>query len=115
MTDKKIIPVAPQPVKPTSSFPIRHKENVTQITTIIPKNTKIDGELEDSPITAGIPGEENEATMVLTNTGNALSDYSLTTSGLPGWVVNFTPNAVTALAPEVGTWPTETGCGSFGH
>ena len=43
MTDKKIIPVAPQPVKPTSSFPIRHKENVTQITTIIPKNTKIDG------------------------------------------------------------------------
>ncbi|MBA46028.1 MAG: hypothetical protein CMB31_05520 [Euryarchaeota archaeon] len=68
--------------------------------------TVIDGELEDSPITAGIPGEENDATMVLTNTGNALSDYSLTTSGLPGWVVNFTPNAVTALAPEVGTWPT---------
>ena len=43
MTDKKIMPVAPQPVKPTSSFPMRHKENVTQITTIIPKNTKIDG------------------------------------------------------------------------
>ena len=42
-TDKKIMPVAPQPVKPTSSFPMRHKENVTQITTIIPKNTKIDG------------------------------------------------------------------------
>ena len=68
--------------------------------------TVIDGELDDSPITAGVPSVENDATMVLTNNGNALSDYTLSTSGLPGWVVNLTPNAVTALAPEVGTWPT---------
>tara|TARA_B100000902_G_scaffold28834_1_gene34639 strand:+ start:1735 stop:6456 length:4722 start_codon:yes stop_codon:yes gene_type:complete len=67
--------------------------------------TVIDGDLENSPITAGVPGSENDATMILTNTGNALSDYTLTTPGLPGWVVNFTPDAVTSLAPEVGTWP----------
>ena len=42
-TDKKIIPVAPQPDKPTSSFPILQREKVTQITTPIPKKTKIDG------------------------------------------------------------------------
>ena len=68
--------------------------------------TVTDGELEDSPITAGVPAVENNATMVLTNNGNALSDYTLSTAGLPGWVVSLTPNAVTALAPEVGTWPT---------
>ena len=42
-TDKKIIPVAPQPDKPTSSFPILQREKVTQITTPITKKTKIDG------------------------------------------------------------------------
>ena len=42
-TDKKIIPVAPQPDNPTSSFPILQREKVTQITTIIPRKTKIDG------------------------------------------------------------------------
>ena len=42
-TDKKIIPVAPQPDKPTSSFPILQREKVTQITAPIPKKTKIDG------------------------------------------------------------------------
>ena len=42
-TDKKIIPVAPQPDKPTSSFPILQREKVTHITTPIPKKTKIDG------------------------------------------------------------------------
>ena len=42
-TDKKIIPVAAQPDKPTSSFPILQREKVTQITTPIPKKTKIDG------------------------------------------------------------------------
>ena len=42
-TDKKIIPVAPQLDKPTSSFPILQREKVTQITTPIPKKTKIDG------------------------------------------------------------------------
>ena len=68
-------------------------------------DTVIDGELEDSPITAGVPGVQNDATMNLVNTGNALSDYTLSSPGLPGWIVNLTPNAVTALAPEVGTWP----------
>ena len=42
-TDKKIIPVAPHPDKPTSSLPILQRENVTHITTPIPKKTKIDG------------------------------------------------------------------------
>ena len=42
-TDRNIIPVAPQPDKPTSSFPILHKEYVTQITIPIPKKIKIDG------------------------------------------------------------------------
>ena len=42
-TDKKIIPVAPQPDKPTSSFPILQREKVTQITTPSPKQTKSDG------------------------------------------------------------------------
>ena len=42
-TDKKIIPVAPHPDKPTSSLPILQREKVTQITTPIPKKTKIDG------------------------------------------------------------------------
>lgn len=68
-------------------------------------DTVIDGELEDSPITAGVPGVQNDATMNLVNTGNALSDYTLSSPGLPGWIVDLTPNAVTALAPEVGTWP----------
>ena len=67
--------------------------------------TVIDGELEDSPLTAGVPGVENNATLVLTNNGNALSDYTLSSPGLPDWIVDLTPNAVTALAPEVGTWP----------
>ena len=42
-TDKKIIPVAPHPEKPPSSFPLLQREKVTQITTPIPKKTKIDG------------------------------------------------------------------------
>ena len=42
-TDKKIRPVAPQPDRPTSSFPILQSEKVTQITKPIPKKTKIDG------------------------------------------------------------------------
>ena len=51
--------------------------------------TVIDGELDDSPITECVPSVENDATLVLTNNGNALSDYTLSTSGLPGWVVNL--------------------------
>ena len=43
MTDRKIIPVAPQPVKPISSFPTLHKEKVTQITTPIPIKTNTEG------------------------------------------------------------------------
>ena len=37
------MPVAVQPVKPISSFPILHKEKVTHIISPILKKTKIEG------------------------------------------------------------------------
>ena len=39
-TDKIINPAAPQPLKPTSSFPNLHKANVTNMINAKPKNKK---------------------------------------------------------------------------
>ena len=41
-TDKIINPAAPQPVKPTSSFPNLHKANVTNMINAKPKNKNIE-------------------------------------------------------------------------
>ena len=41
-TDKIINPVAPQPLKPTSSFPNLHKANVTNMINAKPKNKNIE-------------------------------------------------------------------------
>ena len=42
-TDNIIMPAAPQPVNPISSFPILQREKVIQITKINPKKIKIEG------------------------------------------------------------------------
>ena len=41
-TDKIINPAAPQPLKPTSSFPNLHKANVTNMINAKPKNKNIE-------------------------------------------------------------------------
>ena len=41
-TDKTINPAAPQPLKPTSSFPNLHKANVTNMINAKPKNKNIE-------------------------------------------------------------------------
>ena len=41
-TDNIINPADPQPLKPTSSFPNLHKENVTNIINAKPKNKNIE-------------------------------------------------------------------------
>ena len=43
MTERMIIPAAPHPVNPTSSFPIRQSDTVTQTTKAKPKIKKMEG------------------------------------------------------------------------
>ena len=62
-------------------------------------------ELEDSPIIPGSPGVQTDATLRLSNVGNALANFTLEIDELEGWDLILVNNSVTNLVPQVATFP----------
>ena len=65
----------------------------------------IAAELEDSPIIPGSPGVQSNATLRLSNVGNALANFTLEMEELEGWDLILVNNSVTNLVPQVATFP----------
>ena len=61
--------------------------------------------LEDSPIIPGSPGVQSNATLRLSNVGNALANFTLEMEEIEGWDLILVDNSVTNLAPQVATFP----------
>ena len=61
--------------------------------------------IEVPPSTTVIPEIQTTVPVVLTNTGNHQTSYTLTTSGPDGWITSVSPTSIPNLHSTIDAWP----------